>query len=106
MGNDFYGFLGLAAKAGKCVYGAFACEKLVKSGKARLVISDCGLSDRSKRDVKSMCDYYGVPLIEAEPEHRAGRSCGKDGIMLIGITDEGFKDKLVELSICGGAVLG
>ncbi len=106
LGNDFFSFLGLAAKAGKCTFGAYACEKLVKSGRAHLIISDCGLSERSKHDIENMCKYYNVEHIEAEPEKKAGRACGKEGIMIIGITDKSFKDKLIELCICGGAVLG
>ncbi len=95
--NKFFGFLGLAAKAGKCVYGAEATEKGVKSGRVLLVIADAGLSERSMKDVGCMCDYYGVPLITAEKD-RAGAACGKNSIKQIGVTDKGFSDRLTELS--------
>ena len=96
--SNFFRFLGLAAKAGKCVYGSFACEKRVKNGDICLVIGDISLSDRSKHDLECMCQYYNVDLIISEPEYEAGYSCGKNGVKIIGITDKNFKEKLVELS--------
>lgn len=98
LGNDFFRFLGLAAKAGKCVYGSFACEKLVKSSKAYLIIYDCSLSERSKHDIKCMCEHYSTEMIESEPEYAAGAACGKNNIKIIGIKDKNFKEKLLELS--------
>ncbi len=106
MKNNFFGFLGIAAKAGKCLYGSFACEKSVKSGKSKLLIFDCALSQRSRHDMVNMCVYYKTPYIESEPAYEAGKACGRNGIMNISITDSGFAEKLLELSKCGGATLG
>lgn len=96
--SKFYGMLGLATRAGKCVFGAESCSKSVKSGKALLVIADCGLSARSMKDTVSMCEYYETRLIISEPEGRAGSACGRPDIRLIAVTDPRFAEQLVKLT--------
>lgn len=95
--SNFYGMLGLATRAGKCVFGAEACAKNVKSGKACVVIADCGLSARSMKDTVSMCDYYETPLIVSEPEGRAGAACGRPANRIIAVTDRNFAEQLVKI---------
>ena len=97
LANNFYGMLGLATRAGKCVFGAESCAKSVKSGKALVVIADCGLSARSMKDTVNMCDFYETELIVSEPEGRAGAACGKPAIRLIAVTDRNFAEQLIKL---------
>ena len=97
LANNFYGMLGLATKAGKCVFGAESCAKSVKTGKAYVVIADCGLSARSMKDTVSMCDFYETDLIVSEPEGRAGIACGKPAIRLIAVTDRNFAEQLLKI---------
>ena len=78
--------------------GTFACEKGVKGGKDGLVLLDAGASNRTKKDVQNMCKFFEIPLIEVEPEGMMGKGCGKDGLMLAGITDLGFTKRLEEIA--------
>ena len=56
--------IGFAARARKLLFGSFSCEKGVRSGKARLILADEGLSARSMKDVHNMCEYYSVSFRE------------------------------------------
>ena len=104
--NSFFAFLGIAAKAGKCIYGTFACTQAAKKKKLQLIIIDSGLSERSKKDIYNFCEHNDLKFIVTAPTNRASMACGKDGIMLIGITDINFADNLIKLSNDGGATLG
>ena len=96
--DNFFGIFGLAVKAGKAMLGTFACEEGVKGGKVGLVLLDAGASNRTKKDVQNMCKFFEIPLIEVEPEGMMGKRCGKDGLMLAGITDLGFTKRLEEIA--------
>lgn len=74
-------------KAGKCAAGDFACEKLIKGGRARLAALDGSASDSTKERYRGMCARAGVPLIELE---ELGAPIGKPGRMIAAVTDEGF----------------
>ena len=65
--------IGFAAHARKLLFGSFSCEKGVRSGKARLILADEGLSARSMKDVHNMCEYYSVPLVVISPEGELAR---------------------------------
>ena len=43
--------IGLARRAGKVSTGAFVCEKMIKSRRARLVILACDASENTKKAV-------------------------------------------------------
>lgn len=96
--DKLLGLLGFAVKAGACVFGAQGVEKGVKSGKVRLALYDCALSERSQKDVQNMCAYYDTPYIKIEPEGALGRACGKAG-KLVGVTQTGFAEKLMEINM-------
>lgn len=101
--DNFFGILGFAVRAGSTALGAVSCDKAVKSGKALLVLLDSGASDRTKKDTRSMCDFYEVPLIEVEPQGMMAQRCGRGGLMIVGITDAGFAKRLLEIAECEGA---
>ena len=96
--DNFYAMLGFAVKAGKVMMGAFACERGVKNGKIGLILMDAGASERTKKDVRNMCKYYRVPLIEAQPIGEIAKRCAKDGLILAGITDKSFINRLEEIA--------
>ena len=95
--------IGLATKAGACMFGAFAVEKGVKSGKIVLVVADEGLSPAATKTAKNMCEYYDVPLIFAGEEGRLGRACGRPANKWVGITGKGFADRLLAICEAGKA---
>lgn len=87
---EFYSFLGLAMRAGCCIYGAEACEKGIKSGKIKLLILDAEVSENTRKRFLEACTYRDIPVIQLKDGEKMGRSIGKEHIKIIGITDNGF----------------
>lgn len=85
--GKFRGAMGLAMKAGKCSAGDFICEKLIKSGEARLAALDTSASQNTKERYRGMCARAGIPLLEIED---MGTPIGKPDRMIAAVTDEGF----------------
>ena len=96
--DDFFGMLGLAVRSGSVLLGTFACDKGVKSGKVALLLVDDGASERTKKDMRNMCGFYGVRLITAAPAGELSHRCGRDGLMVAGVTNKGFADRLVHIA--------
>jgi ribosomal protein L7Ae-like RNA K-turn-binding protein len=94
--NKLSNFLGLCARAGALKTGEDACERLVKSGGAWLLLIDGGASQRAQKAMRDACQYAGVPLMALEPGS-LGRAIGKPGRMAAAITQKGFADKLIQL---------
>jgi len=100
--ENFYRFLGLAAKAGKVAYGAQACKNAIKTGKAELVIVDGSASENTMHEMKSACSYYQIELIVLEEKGVLTKYLGKKQNKLIGILDSGFARSAMEKYSCGG----
>ncbi len=83
----FRGAMGLAMKAGKCQAGDFVCEKLVRAGKAKLVLLDSAASDATKQRYRGMCSRAGIEALETDD---MGVTIGKPGRMIAVVTDDNF----------------
>jgi ribosomal protein L7Ae-like RNA K-turn-binding protein len=92
---EFYNFLGIAMRAGACIYGSEPCEKGIKSGRVKLLILDAEVSENTKKHFRDMCAYRNVEIIELKDKERLGRSIGKEHIKIVGITDSGFCDNIL-----------
>ena len=68
--------IGLCARAGKLVSGEDACEKLVRSGKARVAFLDEAASENAKKALTNACATYGVTMILL-PAGALGQASGK-----------------------------
>lgn len=91
MKNDrVLSMLGLAAKAGKVVSGEFSVDKVVKDGKARLVIIACDASDNTRKDFTDACSFYKVPCIIRGSKEELGHHIGREYRATVAVTDEGF----------------
>lgn len=82
--------LGLATKSGKVVSGEFMVEKLVKAGKAKLVIVATDASDGSKKSYNDMCTFYHTPICFYGTKESLGHSIGKEMRASVAVMDEGF----------------
>jgi ribosomal protein L7Ae-like RNA K-turn-binding protein len=60
------GYIGLAARAGRIESGEFSTEKAVKSGKAHVVFIAGDASENTRKKFFNMCEYYKVPVFDAE----------------------------------------
>ncbi|MBR0081189.1 MAG: ribosomal L7Ae/L30e/S12e/Gadd45 family protein [Clostridia bacterium] len=92
MQSRLYNAIGLCMKAGKAQSGAFAAEKAIKSGKARLVLLENGASEATKAQYAALCEHWNVPLRTTDA---VGDAIGKPGRIVMAITDEAFQ-KMIE----------
>lgn len=105
MSGDFYGMVGLCAKAGRMVYGAQACMAGIKKGKIKMLLIEDAASQNTKKDFMDACAYYNVPVIVNESPRRIGEAAGKPANMVFGIVCPEFSKRLMEIhqdTISGG----
>ena len=88
--NKILSLIGLATKAGKTASGEFCTEKEVKSGRAALVIVAGGASDKTKKKIQNMCDFYEVPIYFYKDKDTLGHAMGKEFRASLAVLDEGF----------------
>ena len=100
MASNSLSYVGLARRAGKVLAGTAACEKGIKKGKVKLLLLDEGLSGQSKDKFTNICDKYGIDVLTVTGYDVLGPAIGRPGIMVAGITDEGFADAIK--NIVGG----
>ena len=94
MGSDSLAYIGLAYRAGRTLTGTAAVEKGIKQGKIRLLLLQDTLSEQSLRHFAALCEKFNVTSRVMRNERRIGAAIGKDGIMVLGITDIGFADMI------------
>lgn len=107
MTERIYSFLGLATKAGKLVSGDDTCERMLKAGKAKLVIVAEDASDNTRKAFGDMCSYRDIPLRFFGSKELLGRYTGKDKRAVIAVLESGFAKRVMELidssnKECGG----
>lgn len=100
--NDkaFLGMLGICAKAGAAASGAFAAEKAIKSGTAKLVIVARDASENTRTDYGKLCNGYKVRMLIMLDKEQLGKAVGKDERTIVAITDEGLSQNLLKKMNC------
>lgn len=88
--NKVTSLLGLATKAGKISSGEFMTEKMVKAGKAYLVMVAEDASDNTKKKFENMCEFYEVPICFFSEKECLGHAMGKELRASLAVVDEGF----------------
>ncbi len=97
MTDKIYGFLGLAAKAGKVVSGEETCERAIKSGKAKIVIVAEDASQNTKKKFGDACSYRSLEIRYFGQKELIGRYTGKEIRSVVAILDQGFAGRLKEM---------
>jgi len=88
-------YVGLAFKAGKTLCGTAACEKGIKHGKINLLLIQDSISAGSEKHFRLLCSRHNAALRKVnEP---LGEAIGRKGILVIGITDTGFKKAILNI---------
>lgn len=89
--------LGLAQRAGRVQSGEEIVLEAVRSQKCKLVILAEDGSYNTKKKFHDKCNSYQVPLIELADRYKLGSALGKESRVVIGILDQGFATKIVDL---------
>lgn len=87
VSRRFDGYLSLASKAGKLVFGEEQIVKAAQRGEARLLLVDAAAGKNTKDRYQRLGQHHGILLLEAEG---LGTKAGKSGRMAAALTDEGF----------------
>lgn len=96
MQSKALSMLGMATKAGKTASGEFSVEKMVKLGKAKLVIVAADASDNTKKSYTDMCTFYKVPLYIMFDKEVLGHSMGKQSRASACVIEEGFAQAIIK----------
>lgn len=94
------GLLGLAAKAGKLIYGVpMTCEALRERKKIYYVFMANNCSENTSKRINDKCRYYNVQLMTVELDVcELARRLGKDGeLAAVALTDVGFAEGIRKL---------
>ncbi|MNV61461.1 putative ribosomal protein YlxQ [compost metagenome] len=86
--------LGLAMRAGKVVTGEESVLKAVRSAEAKLVLLAGDASDNTQKKFRDKCGTYNIPLVIEFNRDLLGASIGKDGRVVLAVTDKGFAEMI------------
>lgn len=88
--------IGLAMKAGKLVSGEYMTDKMIKTGKAYLVVVAEDASENTKKEFSDACSYYRVPIVVYGTKESLAHALGKQIRASLAITDEGFANEIMK----------
>ena len=94
------GLLGLAARAGKLVYGTpMVCEELKKGKKIYFVFEASGTSENTHKRISDRCKFYNVRLVELGlSTEEFAHLLGKSGELAVAaLTDASFAQGIEKL---------
>ena len=91
--TKLFNCLGLCQRAGKCQSGAFAAERALKAGKAKLVLLEETASENTKDRFSALCEGRKVPF-RLVPE--VGRAIGREAHGVMVVTDIGFVNMILD----------
>ena len=89
--------LGFAAKAGKLSYGTHASTFAIESGRAKMVVVACDISQKTVKEIKFKAAKQNIPVIMLSDtttqtlSHTVGKTCG-----IITVNDQGFADAITK----------
>ena len=92
--------LGLAARAGKLIYGTpMVCEALKKGKRIYFVFEAEGASENTRKRISDKCKFYGARLLSVETDtSEFARLLGKSGELAVAaLTDASFAEGIEKL---------
>ncbi len=98
MTERFWRFLGMACRAGRLIFGSDAVERGMRSGEVVLAILAEDAGPNTKDKIGRLSAFYGIPLIAAGDRQTLGHWTGRDARVAVGVVDEGFANRLIELA--------
>ena len=95
MINITLNLLGLALKAKKLIIGFDEIIKSQNQKKIFLLLMDKDLSSNIEKQVINISELREIPLIRNFSKDELSKSLGKTNIKVVGVTDEGFKNLIL-----------
>lgn len=100
MTQKLHAYLGFAAKSGQMAWGNDKCEKVIKSGRTKLILISENAGINTKKHFSDMASFRDIPCALVENDS-LGAAIGRD-IKTVCITGEGFADAVIkEINLWG-----
>ena len=99
-----FGLIGLCAKAGNIVCGIDATIQEIERKKVKLVIVAEDSSERTKKNIKLICQNKKIKIIEIGRMEELSMTIGKTNTAIIGIKSKSITDgieKIIKENIGG-----
>lgn len=87
--------IGLAYRARKVTVGTEITLTKLRNGQVFLMILATDASDLTKKKVRDKGNFYKIEIIESLSSLEISQAIGKNDIKVIGITDRGFSQLLM-----------
>jgi ribosomal protein L7Ae-like RNA K-turn-binding protein len=98
MDRQIVSLISICKKAGFLQTGAFTCEKVVRAGKASLVIVCTDASENTRKKFSQKAFYYGVPYKEMLTMEELSRAIGAEQRSVAVITDSNLSERILTLT--------
>lgn len=98
MEEKFWRFLGMACRAGRLVFGGDAVSRGMRSGEVVLAILSEDAGPNTQDMISRLSIHYEIPLLTAGDRQTLGHWTGRETRVIIGVVDEGFARRLMELA--------
>lgn len=95
--NRVLGMLGISAKAGKVVCGNDATLEDIERHKVKLVIVAENASEKTKKNMRYVCEKNKIPLLEFGNIDEISRTIGKNNKAIIGIKSKSLSEEIEKL---------
>ncbi len=93
--DKIFNLVGLAFRANKVLYGVKAMNSILDK-EAKLVLLADDTAGNTKKKVLDKCAYYQVPVKLIDSRISLSRCIGKEDIVMVAITEEGFAKRIIE----------
>ena len=93
--HKIYSFLGIARKGGNVSIGFDSTKISIEKNKSFLVIIALDASDKTKKNIKFICDKYNCKYIEFGEKELLGKSLGRKVVSVLSITDKNISSYLI-----------
>ncbi|MDD2396398.1 MAG: ribosomal L7Ae/L30e/S12e/Gadd45 family protein [Tissierellia bacterium] len=93
--HKIYSFLGIARKGGNVSIGFDSTKMDIEKNKSFLVIIALDASDKTKKNIKFICDKYNCKYIEFGEKELLGKSLGRKVVSVLSITDKNISSYLI-----------
>lgn len=93
--HKIYSMLGIARKGGNISIGFDATVSDVEKSKSILVIIASDASDKTKKNIKFICDKYNCNYIEFGEKEIIGKSLGRKVVGVLSIRDKNIASYLI-----------
>lgn len=87
--------IGLAFRAKKVIVGSDLTISSLRMGKLQLILLATDASHTTKKKIYDKAKHYQVEVIEELSSFQISNAIGKDDIKVIGISDRGFSQLLM-----------